>query len=726
MQGFIRNFGEIAQQWLAMAWAALRNKIRPGGRPLASDGDSQAAAAASAAATRMPAPRRWRRLALYAALISAVGAIAVRWAMPAASNAEHPAATAASAAAANPWLNQYQTLRDKAERGQASEQEIETLVAQPEQPLRNWLKQHLRALLAYERQYAFPAGPDSHLVSGEVLSAAAPDEKAAYGQALLTQWRGHLFSGDIQSARALAEHFETRRDALALEKPVRLAAMALQLQLATLDPRDKSGARDLRRKLVAEIDILPDPFESAATIEAQVAVIEASTFAGDIADAQKKLARLTQWLASASQENALDDSLRARLAAAAMALGQYADARTILRPFQAQAAGQAPACARTLEHWLAQAELTIHEGQVIQAEHALANLQACFSARNGGGEQPHLQLARTHNLAGQLHLLLAQPEQALQSFGAARDLWSALLGERHFWVGHAHNNLGAAQRLKGELPAARQQFEAAGGLWSEVLGAAHPLMATYHNNMAELEMLEGAPAADVKAKLDSALDARRVYGDKHPWTAVVLGNLGELANLQEQFDQALRYHTAALEIRQATYGQWHPDSALSLNNLGTVQFRMGEFNLALQSFERSLAVLEKMLGDANARTAAVIDNLAATQMALQDFASADKLLARLVQIETARGPGRQAALAAALVRLGDARQRLGALPEAERAYLDALQNLGALSDAARPRDTARNALEGLKTLLPALGKPLPSQELQALAPWLQEEQPPQP
>ncbi len=699
MKGFIRNFSEIAQQWLAMAWTSLQQRIRP--KVLGSKGCSTSQDNAS---DRTRQRRRW---VAYAVLIGALGAMAVRFFAP--SDTERLATVDAS----DRWLGQYQALQARLASGGVTAQEIESLEIQPGALLRSRLKQHLQASDVYGRQLSFPADMGS-LVTGDVLRSVAPDEKDAYVAALLTEWRGHIFSGDIASAGELSAYFEVQQAAMQLKQSERLVIMALNLQLAMLDPQGKVRGSDVRRRLAAEMEALPDSFGSVTAVEAHIAAIEAAIFAGDIVDARQRLARLMQW--SASSKGAAGDALRVRLAEAAMALGRYADARAVLQHLQAPAR-QTPSCARSLEYWQMQAELAVHEGQVDQAEQMLSKIEACFASRQNG---QHLQVARMHNSRGLLHLLLAQPDQALQAFGAARDAWASLLSERHVWVGHAHNNLGAAYRLKGDLASARQQFEMAGSLWTDVLGATHPLIVIYNNNVAELEMLEAVDPSSVEARLTAALETRRVYGEQHPWIAVVLGNLGELASMQGRLDEALKHHSAALDIREAAHGEWHPDTALSLNNLGSVQFRMGEMRLAMQSFERSRAVLKKMLGETSPRTTVVMANLVATQVALEDFANAEALLVRLAEIEAGRGAEGLASSAAVLVRLGDVRRRLGTLPEAERAYLAALDAIASMEEDSRPKDTARNALSGLKAVFRDLGKRLPKGGVESLAPWWKE------
>jgi tetratricopeptide (TPR) repeat protein len=550
---------------------------------------------------------------------------------------------------------------------------------------------------------------------GKSVFGFSAQEKILYVDALLNEWRGFLFAGDIDSADAYASQFRSDSQFLALSADQQLQAATLDLRTTLIS--GKAVSRERQEEFAKGIEKSIQPSMNASADIAQLTLIEAYVRDGRLFDANDRLDRvMVRVQADQVTSGSPAGIVQRMLADTAMLVGRFGDSRVALQGYQ-KVQDELPMCHNHLEYWLSQAELTLNEGLAMQAEFSISQAAQCFEFKK---TLDHFQFARMKNTEGLLHVLMERPTEALTAFDVAASIWRKRLGEQHFWLGQAYNNKGAALRIKGDLPLAGQEFEKSASLWRDVLGESHLVMATFYNNIAELEMRQGGLGKAQETFFNAYAIRRQAFGDDHPWTAVVISNLGEVASLAGAYEQALKWHVKALSIRTKTLGNVHPDTALSQNNLGSILFRTGETQRALSAFREALTINQKLLGEEHPRTMAVQANLAASQVALEDYAGAEGTLVRLAELETIRGIEARLSLAMVLVRLGDVRLKLGLLSDAEVVYLAALDTMNQMESERRSPDVARQALTGLGSVQNQFGKSRVREKVESQYPWLRD------
>ena len=534
-----------------------------------------------------------------------------------------------------------------------------------------------------------------------------------YSDALFSEWRGFLFAGDIKAASARRGHLKFVNQILGFSSDQEMMFASLELSTALLE-----GAvvtQEQLTKLSKDIGKSGKPSLGADVALSQLSLIEVLVRQGQLVEANQRLDQMMSRLkASATPGDPSIDAARRKLADVTMLVGRFGDSRVALQAYREIKEDAAP-CQDNLETWLTQADLSLNEGMVKQAEFSMAQAKRCFESK---GAVQHFQFARLKNTEGLLHVLMEQPDEALLAFESAERIWQNKLGDRHFWIGYALNNKGVALRINGNLAGARQEFDKSAELWRKALGDGHPILATYLNNIAELEMLQGKLGEAKGLFLNAQKIRMTAFGEEHPWTALVVSNIGEVDRLLGLFDESATLHSKALSIRKRVSGGLHPDTALSHNNLGATFFRQGEFDQARAEFQEALAINHKVLGEAHPRSLAVLASLVAVLVAMEDYPAAEAMLVRLSGIELNRGEPARSSLASILVKLGDVRLKLGMPLDAQSAYIAALDAMNKMEVEERSPEMARNALSGIGKVYIQLGKPRAIPRPESFYPWL--------
>ncbi|KAG8465748.1 hypothetical protein KFE25_005318 [Diacronema lutheri] len=144
---------------------------------------------------------------------------------------------------------------------------------------------------------------------------------------------------------------------------------------------------------------------------------------------------------------------------------------------------------------------------------------------------------------------------------------------------------------------------------------------------------------------------------------------------------------AALE-KASYFGNESPPVATSMHNLAELLRRTGRVAESIPLYERALSLFEKTAGPAHRTTTTCLLALAAIREDGGDVTAAAELYARAattLREAVAEEPKKSPALAAILVRLGEAHASAGRLGEAERALSEAVRICVARWGAASPR-----------------------------------------
>ncbi len=186
-------------------------------------------------------------------------------------------------------------------------------------------------------------------------------------------------------------------------------------------------------------------------------------------------------------------------------------------------------------------------------------------------------------------------------YDAARDRFERALAAREKLANPSEvagvlSNLGLIYYRKGDYARALELHQRALALREKALGPDHPDVATTLNNL--------GITAERLGRLDDALaDYRRAIaireaslGKGHSSLAGLLNNVGIIFLRRDQPAQAVPYLERALRIKEATFGPDNPRIGTTLDNLAIALDGQGKFAEALPLLQRSLAITEKAMG----------------------------------------------------------------------------------------------------------------------------------
>src|SRR5208337_3280409 len=123
-----------------------------------------------------------------------------------------------------------------------------------------------------------------------------------------------------------------------------------------------------------------------------------------------------------------------------------------------------------------------------------------------------------------------------------------------------------------------------------------------------------------------------LYGHDATEIADTLDGEGELYTATGAFDKAEPLLLQALACRQKTPGPESAEVAQSFESLGTLYSKNGRTKQAEESFRQAVSIYGKTLGGDHPDYANALENLALCYGARRDFASAERLLQRVLEI----------------------------------------------------------------------------------------------
>ena len=210
--------------------------------------------------------------------------------------------------------------------------------------------------------------------------------------------------------------------------------------------------------------------------------------------------------------------------------------------------------------------------------------------RQPGDPQPlatDLRLeAQTLNNVGEVHYLLGELKESLDSFAHALDLWIQS-GDRRGQA-LAHINLGYTHSDSGNLQKASDHFRQALALWRTVEdrrgeGLAQTALGAINSFIGERQLALNA--------YEQALRIFRTYGDRQS-ESVALNSIGQVYEDLSDLQTALDYYKLALELNRRSGNR--DSEAVIQYYVGRVYRLMGNHEQALSYYNQSLRLCRRL------------------------------------------------------------------------------------------------------------------------------------
>ena len=194
--------------------------------------------------------------------------------------------------------------------------------------------------------------------------------------------------------------------------------------------------------------------------------------------------------------------------------------------------------------------------------------------------------AQTLNNEGEVHYLLGELKEALDSFARALDLWIQS-GDRRGQA-LAHINLGYTHSDSGNLQKASDNFRQALALWRAVEDRRGEALS--QTALGAINSFIGERQLALNA-YEQALRIFRAYGDQQS-ESVALNSIGQVYEDLSDLQTALDYYKLALELNRRNGNR--DSEAVIRYYVGRVYRLMGENEQALSYYNQSLRLCRKL------------------------------------------------------------------------------------------------------------------------------------
>ena len=220
---------------------------------------------------------------------------------------------------------------------------------------------------------------------------------------------------------------------------------------------------------------------------------------------------------------------------------------------------------------------------------ALELQQAAFGDEN-------LATAQTMKVLGALRLEQKKYAEAEKLLAKSVEVFSKLAGEDHLATASAYNALGKLHTTTNHLEQADEDFRLSMTICLDKLGDQHPAICKVLDNMAQLFEIGANTGLARQVRLQCLRIAEQSFGEMNVRTADALENLGGTYSLMNDFLMAEPYLFRAREIRRKLLGEEDPKTARIVRQLAYAHLMNFDPNRAEPLFQEALKVVEKTQG----------------------------------------------------------------------------------------------------------------------------------
>lgn len=233
-------------------------------------------------------------------------------------------------------------------------------------------------------------------------------------------------------------------------------------------------------------------------------------------------------------------------------------------------------------------------------------------------------LARAHDLAGQLDLAIPLYEQTL------RDR-ERILGPDDPQTATSRNNLGGAYLSAGDTGRAIPLLERALSDRERILGPDDALVIQSRSNLASAHASAGDRDQAISLSRLNVAESERIFGPGGLDTARAYRGLAEAYARADDTAQATPLLEQALPVLEGALGPDHPETLAVRGNLAVCYSASGRLDLAIALSEQTLADGERSLGPDHPNVLTWLNNLARTHAEAGNHARAAALYRRLLK-----------------------------------------------------------------------------------------------
>ena len=221
-----------------------------------------------------------------------------------------------------------------------------------------------------------------------------------------------------------------------------------------------------------------------------------------------------------------------------------------------------------------------------------------------------LLTASLYSLEGQISLLNADYDNALQCIKARLEILQKHLEPDHLDIAATYNNMALLYDELGEYENALKCYSICRKIEKKHLESDNQDIATTYGNMAKAYTHKGEYDTALKYYNDCLEILTNHLEPDHHSFAAVYGNMGLAYYHKGDYENALKYYNAGLEILTKRFEADHPDIASAYNNIAMVYDRKGEHKTALQYYNACLEIEKKRLEPNHPDIAATYNNMA--------------------------------------------------------------------------------------------------------------------
>ena len=321
---------------------------------------------------------------------------------------------------------------------------------------------------------------------------------------------------------------------------------------------------------------------------------------------------------------------RALVAVGRLAEGEAAYAALI----EAESERQGPDGSGVLRVRAQLATLHLRRGKFGQAHEELSSILAGVE-RTLGPEHPDVGRV-VANLALALESL-GRSDEALTHHRRALALFERGLGPRSSMVMQVLGNLGQLHLLRAEYERALEVLEPGLDIALELYDEEHPIVAQYHTIMGNALSQVGR-SVDAVSHLERALRAQeQVLGPEHLRVAETCASLGPVYHALGRADEGEAVLRRALRIRVALGQAWHPDTAQNHVSLGRHLHQQGRHAEAYDELRTALSIFEEQLAPENPLPRVALYQITRVSHARRRYREAARYGQRLLDLCVAHG-----------------------------------------------------------------------------------------
>lgn len=210
----------------------------------------------------------------------------------------------------------------------------------------------------------------------------------------------------------------------------------------------------------------------------------------------------------------------------------------------------------------------------------------------------HLLTADSYMAVGRIQRSLAEPQNAIESYGKAIEIRKKILGDLHPDVAESMIFMADIYRLyKLDLPKAEELYRNALAIQSRALGTDHISQLHGLTGLASLYSESGKFREAEELLLKNVSIRKKVFGEDHPSMAEGLGQLANGYLKSGDAKKAELFYLKSLNLWKNNVGSDHIIVSGALMGLGNALVELGRFDEAENKYEQALVIQKKNLGE---------------------------------------------------------------------------------------------------------------------------------